>query len=235
MKAIQCALAGLCCLLCWPLQANVVINTTRVVYPGNAREITVALNNGGPAPALVQAWLDEGDPDARPDHTRVPFILLPPIFRLDPQQAQALRLTYSQSRPLPQDRESLFWLNVLDIPAKPDDSANYLQLAIRSRLKLFYRPASLKADVRQAPARLQIRLENQGLRLENPTPFYVTLTELQLTQGEHTQPLDSLMLAPFASERLPLALPVTPGPLQLTFKSIDDYGALRPQQLAVAR
>lgn len=49
---------------------------------------------------------------------------------------------------LPNDRESIFWLNILDISAKPkfenknnlNVNSNYLQLPIHSRIKLFYRP-----------------------------------------------------------------------------------------------
>lgn len=238
MKGFLSALAGFCCLMCWSLQANVVINTTRVIYPANVREVSVSLSNPGEAPALVQAWLDEGDPNARPDQTRVPFVLLPPIFRLDPQQAQALRLTYTQSKPLPQDRESLFWLNVLDIPPKPaTQDSNYLQLAIRSRLKLFYRPAGLSPEVAKAPAQLKGQLTGKTLWLENPTPYHLTLTQLTATQAQGPLPLSTtnLMLPPFSRQALTLSTLPGQGTLQLTFQSIDDYGALRPQQLAVAR
>ena len=49
---------------------------------------------------------------------------------------------------LPQDRETVYWLNVLEIPPKPkagsDAAEDDLQLAVRSRLKLFYRPKGLQ-------------------------------------------------------------------------------------------
>ncbi|WP_219558676.1 fimbria/pilus periplasmic chaperone, partial [Klebsiella michiganensis] len=45
----------------------------------------------------------------------------------------------------PQDRETLFWMNVKAIPSmdKSKLSDNTLQLAIISRIKLYYRPAKL--------------------------------------------------------------------------------------------
>ena len=43
------------------LQANVVINTTRIIYPGEAREVTATIDNPGKQPALVQTWIDSGD------------------------------------------------------------------------------------------------------------------------------------------------------------------------------
>ncbi len=62
-------------------------------------------------------------------------------------KGQSWRLVFNGSR-LPQDRESLFWFNLLDIPPEPKNGKtdNYLQLAIRSRIKLFYRPAGVAAE-----------------------------------------------------------------------------------------
>ena len=43
-------------------QAEIVIHGTRVIYPSDAREVTLQVSNNGSKPALVQAWIDEGDP-----------------------------------------------------------------------------------------------------------------------------------------------------------------------------
>ncbi|MGE8635641.1 MAG: fimbria/pilus periplasmic chaperone, partial [Achromobacter piechaudii] len=40
--------------------------------------------NAGQRPILVQSWLDAGDADADPARVSVPFLLTPPVFRLDP-------------------------------------------------------------------------------------------------------------------------------------------------------
>ena len=47
-------------------QASVVITGTRVIYPEMEREVTVKLNNDGNTPALVQVWLDDGNPKTLP-------------------------------------------------------------------------------------------------------------------------------------------------------------------------
>lgn len=54
-------------------QASIVVSGTRVVYPGNEREITVKLSNTGKTPVLVQSWIDKGDVEARPEKIQVPF------------------------------------------------------------------------------------------------------------------------------------------------------------------
>jgi P pilus assembly chaperone PapD len=83
----------------------------------------------------------------QPEKDSAPFIVLPPIVRIEPGKGQSWRLVFNGSR-LPQDRESLFWFNLLDIPPEPKNGTaiNYLQLAIRSRIKLFYRPAGVAAE-----------------------------------------------------------------------------------------
>lgn len=93
---------------------------TRVVYPAAQKSINIRLNNENSSPALVQSWLDTGDATVTPDSVRVPFIITPPIFRMDPKSGQTIRVVYT-GESLPTDRESLFYLNVLDIPAKPEN------------------------------------------------------------------------------------------------------------------
>ncbi len=50
-------------------QAEIVIHGTRVIYPSDAREVTLQVSNNGSKPALVQAWIDEGDPKSTPDQS----------------------------------------------------------------------------------------------------------------------------------------------------------------------
>lgn len=103
-------------------QASVVITGTRVVYPANQKEVTVRFENKNPKPALVQVWLDSGNEDATPEEARVPFLATPPIFRMEPGRQQVLRLSYT-GEPLPTNQESLFWLNMLEVPQGPGQRA----------------------------------------------------------------------------------------------------------------
>ena len=211
--------------------ANVVINTTRIIYPGEAREVTATIDNPGKQPALVQTWIDSGDANASPEKIQVPFVLLPPMFRLDPGQQQNLRITFTHSQALPQDRESIFWLNMLDIPPKPrGEMKNYLQFSIRSRFKLFYRPTGLKADPAEAAETLKWRLMDGGktLQVQNPGPYHVTVTKLTL--GGQSQ--EGKMVLPFGTENLPLTKS-TSAPTEVAFSIVDDYGAQRQHRAQV--
>lgn len=73
-----------------------------------------------------------------PRAAKTPFIITPPLFRLDPGKNNILRIV-NTTPGLPQDRESVYWVNVKAIPSKSDDSENknVLQIAVRTRIKLF--------------------------------------------------------------------------------------------------
>ena len=102
------------------VNAEIIIHGTRAVYPSDAREITLQVTNTGKSPALVQTWIDEGDAKATPDQSKAPFIITPPITRVEAEKGQYLRITsLPTANTLSKTQETLFWLNVLDIPPKP--------------------------------------------------------------------------------------------------------------------
>lgn len=236
MKQLLQLAAGLVlsALLACPAWADVVISGTRVVYPGQAREVTVQLTNNGTSPSLVQAWLDSGNPKVSPDKSDAPFVLTPPIFRLDPHKGQTLRLMYT-GQPLPQDRESVFWLNVLEVPPAPTGRAarNYLQLAIRSRIKVFFRPHGLPGRANDAPSALHWRVvpaAGGGFALEcdNPTPYHVSFSRLGVRVGGQAYVYDKGgMVDPMAKAGFPLAglASAPPAGAEVDFTTINDYGA----------
>ena len=218
-----------------PAQAGIVINGTRVIYPAERREVTLQLNNTGEVPALVQSWIDTGDMNSQPNSAKAPFIILPPVARVDGGQSQALRIMYSGA-PLAADRESLYWLNVLDIPPELSgtEGKNYLQFAVRSRLKLFFRPKGLKGDPAKATEQLRWQLDkaNKALLVENKGPYHITLDNIQLAGKK----LQGGMVAPFSQLSLPLpAMPLPSLPTTLQFGNINDFGALQTHSIRLEK
>lgn len=213
--------------------AGIVVDGTRVVYPAAKREVTINIHNPAESPSLVQAWLDAGDANAKPGESKVPFVLTPPLFRLDPTKAQSLRLVYTHD-PLPADRESLFWLNVLDIPprsAANPDLPNQLELAFKHRMKVFFRPAGLAGSAANAPAQLTWKLVAQdgkivALQAINPTAYHVSLTLLAVTIAGRSTNAKADMVDPFATRRfeLPEALTAAGGPAAVEYSFVNDYG-----------
>ncbi|TAL71278.1 MAG: molecular chaperone [Rhodanobacter sp.] len=239
--AARAAAIAVCLCMATTARAGVVIGGTRVVFAAQQGEATVRLTNENNYAALVEAWIDTGNLKSTPNSVSTPFLITPPLFRMDQHKDQSLRIIYTQgSQPLPIDRESLFWLNVLEIPPRPTAAQtagqNYLQFAIRSRLKLFYRPASLPGSAMKAPDQLSFTARGATLVVHNPTPYYVTISSLSL--GANTKPIEdaSGMVAPFGDLRLPLKghaqAPSVGTPV--AFTTIDDYGAADAHKGTVA-
>lgn len=213
--------------------AGVVIDTTRVVYLAAKREVTINIRNNSQTPSLVQAWLDTGDQNSKPGESAVPFVLTPPLFRLDPTKSQSLRLVYTQE-PLPTDRESLFWLNVLDIPprgASNPDRPNQLEMAFKHRMKLFFRPKGLKGSAANAPARLTWMLQTRdgklvGMQASNPTAYHVSLIKITAVVDDKPITFKADMIGPFASGTFEPEAPVNaPGaPVAVEYTFVNDYG-----------
>ncbi|QRY76960.1 fimbria/pilus periplasmic chaperone [Pseudomonas sp. PDNC002] len=230
VRVVGLALAA--CLMIGQAQASIVITGTRVVYDAAQREVTVKLNNDGQSPMLVQSWIDEGSVQATPDTSTAPFVLTPPIARIDPSKGQALRIRYTGQKSLPQDKESLFWLNVLEVPPASAEGQNRLKIAFRSRVKLFYRPAGLPGNAMAAAEQLQWRLQRDGaqwaLECRNDSPYYVSLGKVSVTgNGQSVSPtldINSSMLAPGERKLMPLKGPAPTGKVEYT--SITDLGAM---------
>lgn len=202
--------------------ASVVLSGTRVIYPSDAKEVSVKINNVGPSPVLLQSWIDNGDPNAKPAAIKVPFVLTPPMNRVEQGKGQTLRISYAGGS-LPMDRESVFWLNVLEVPAKSEakTSENRLQMAFRTRIKLFYRPAGLQGNANDAYKTVTWNTEGGKVQATNPTPFYVNFVNLSVNGKK----LDNAMVAPRSSMVLNLA---GNGGNKISGSVVNDYGAVNP-------
>lgn len=217
------------CLMIGQVQASIVITGTRVVYDGSQREVTVKLNNDGQSPMLVQSWIDEGNVEATPDTSAAPFVLTPPIARIDPAKGQALRVRFTGQKALPQSRESLFWLNVLEVPPSSTEGQNRLKIAFRSRVKFFYRPAGLPGNATAAAEQLQWRLQRNGaesaLECRNDSPYYVSLGKVSVGGLSPVLDINSSLLAPGERKVLPLKGNPAAGS-KVDYSSISDLGAM---------
>ena len=236
MNVVIRAFSSIAIALCLvaPAFASVVISGTRVVFYAKQGETTVQLTNEDTHPALVEAWVDAGNIHSTPDNTKAPFLVSPPLFRMDAHAGQSLRILYvGPKHGLPDDRESLFWLNVLEVPPKPTGAAAqqpHLQFAIRTRIKLFYRPANLPVKRPNAAAKLAWKgVRSHGawaLEVKNPTPYYLTLAKVVLAAGGHPYEAKTGMVAPFSS--LTLKVPglgkMPAAGSKVSYITINDFG-----------
>ncbi len=136
--------------------------------------------------------------------------------------------------PLPADRESLFWLNVLDIPPRGTvnpDVPNQLELAFKHRMKVFFRPPGMPGSAADAPGRLTWKLLSRdgklvGIEADNPTPYHVSLVQVVATAGDHPLTIKADMVDPFARRAFDVSDPVAApgGTVPIDYWFVNDYG-----------
>ncbi|AZT34363.1 fimbrial chaperone [Salmonella enterica subsp. enterica serovar Stanleyville] len=216
-----------------PAQADIVLSGTRVVYKAAQQNTTIRLENKGSTPALVQSWLDDGDSNADPSTINVPFNATPPVSRIEPGRGQTVTLTYTGSSALPKDRESIYWFNVLEVPPKMKDAEvkdkNVLQLAFRTRIKLFYRPDGLDGTASDAPQKLQWRMQQKAgkavVHVTNPTGYYVSFNKVEAVVGGRKYAVSSSMVAPKGESDFTISgLTGTPAKTSISYIAISDFG-----------
>lgn len=200
-RFFHCLLALLWIGISAPTHAGLVLEQTRVIYSGEDKQVTLQVINEAQTPALMQAWIDDGAIDSTPETTQAPFIVLPPLQRIDAKNGVALTIKF-YGAPLVIDRESIFYLNVLDIPVKsPQEARNILQFAVRNRIKVFYRPPKLSLPIADILSRFQCRVKGAFLMLSNQSPYFLTISSLQTSKGDEVLP-ESVMIAPFTTQQV---------------------------------
>lgn len=203
------------------------IEGTRLIYQGSDKEASINVVNRSDLDTVMQSWVSS------PDEGRdTPFAIVQPLALIPPNGQQMLRVLYA-GQGLPEDKESMFWLNILEIPRKPEQ-ADTLQFAIRQRLKLFYRPAGLPGSASAAADGLQWRTSQPGrIEVHNPSAFHVSLVDLRLDNpGQSQQLTDYILLRPGQSLTLEAPSPL-PVQSQLTFSELTDIGLQRPHRIAL--
>lgn len=216
---VKCALAMLFCL---DAHAVVSLAGTRLVFDGRFREATIEVSNPGKEQVLIQAWIADANADPHSSHD-LPFVLTPPLAQLAAQGKQTLRVLY-EGVGMPIDRESLLHLYVLEVPRR-SAALQQLNIAVRQRINVFYRPPGLAGDPSDGPVRLVWQRDTQGcdvLHVRNPTPFHVSLLNIAFNGSELRE---DLMLAPFSEHAIGLFGPAGEG--YLRFKALTDYGGQR--------
>ncbi|MDD0972845.1 fimbria/pilus periplasmic chaperone [Pseudomonas fontis] len=217
--------AGLLCLAAQSVHAAISLDRTRVVFPGGQKSVTLGISNQNTThPYLAQGWIEDEDGNKLTS----PLVVVPPIQRVEPGAKSQVKLQDGGLASLPQDRESVFYFNLREIPPK-SDKVNTLQIALQTRIKAFYRPAALAeaaSGQQTAPFQEQLTLSRQGdvYTVNNPTAYYVTLISATSKKGgESNKGFEAFMLAPKSSAPLggsAAGLGATP-----TLVYVNDYGA----------
>ena len=200
--------------------AGVSLDRTRVIITEKETSASANLSNTSPdIPFLAQSWVE----DEKGNKISSPLTVLPPLQRINGGQKGIARVTKTVGlEKLPQDRESLFYLNVREIPPK-SDKPNTLQLAMQSRIKLFYRPAAVIPKSKSEVWQDKVIFQKNGTQMtaQNPTPYYVTIIGLSKGAGQKITKFPGIMIAPKSSQQFSIT---DAGITEFSMMYVNDYG-----------
>lgn len=198
--------------------AAIQLSNTRVIINEAKNFGAIKAKNITTEPFVVQSWIEAGDGEMN-----TPLFVTPPLNRMDGGEELNLTIRKIEGQ-LPEDRESYYWLNVLEIPKADESANNTLSLAIKTRIKVFYRPTSIgrPSDVAQALAWQMVRQGNKcQLSVKNDSAFIVNFADMKINNKE-IEPLKGFMSMPF-SEQVTDLPSCESGDLEA--RIVNDYGA----------
>lgn len=180
------------------LLASVVMTGTRVIYPSQTKVKTIQFTNPDKQPYIIQAQVESENNQVGSPGELAPFTVLPQIFRMEPGMGQSVRLKYSGD-PLPQDRESLFYLSFTQLPALKfsDKDANQLVFAITNRVKIFYRPTGITGRSDDTANNLDLTLKEGNVEVSNSGGYYAVIRNAEIiVSGKKIILANSAMVPP---------------------------------------
>ncbi|VXC67912.1 Fimbrial chaperone protein [Enterobacterales bacterium 8AC] len=231
------ALSAFFMLFSAPLTASVVMLNTRIIYPADAQSQTVQLTNNDNIPYVMQMWSDTNNPTSTPDNADGPFVVVPALFRVEPKTGQSVRLVFT-GKDLPQDRESVFYLNSVQIPPKntANRAENQMLVVLRNRLKIFYRPKNIVGSPDKVAEQLRFSLKQQAgqwvLNVNNESGYHASVIKAAAVVGNKEVPFKAEMIAPKtqASWKLEKNAQSPADAQKIKFTLINDYGGHTNQE-----
>ncbi|MGM7743054.1 fimbrial chaperone [Yersinia enterocolitica] len=222
-KMMKWGLASLLSLsLCSQAMAAFTISGTRFIYEEGKKNLSVEVTNNTDNTYGGQVWVDSVG-----QSSTVSMVPTPPFFKVGPKQKQIVRVMKTDGGTLPSDRESLFWLNIQEIPPKPKEGENVLSVAVNTRVKVFYRPKALLDGRKGAEKKIEVVHRGGITYLKNPTPYWFAVTKVKvngqvisLTRDED-QKLS--MMAPFSEVAVSKLSAVTKN---ISVDTINDWGGV---------
>ena len=207
---------------------SVVLGASRIIYAPDSNGAFLTITNPQDYPILAQSQVMDLDKTKKG-----PFIVTPPLMRLDGKQSSRLRIVRTGGE-FANDRESLQWLCVKGIPpksgdawSKSDNSTRFVKerasltvkLSISNCIKLFVRPLSLKGLPEDAGKNISWIRQGDMIKGYNNSPFYVNISSLKVN-GKSLSNVN--YIAPFSSESY--KLPKASLPMEIHWETVNDYG-----------
>lgn len=218
---------------------GITLQSTRLIYNEEQRNgILFKVKNNTKKPYLIQSQVglffeNIFKVTETKFDKKIPFIVLPPLKRLNAQDDFNLVIRLINYRDLPSDRESVFALRIKAIPEGEGEQPNGItedklgemkvMLAVQNTMKLFYRPNSLPDYNPEKIADSLIFVHSgKSLVVSNPTPFYITLKTLCVGETDIDDKALFQMIPPFGKLSFPVKASARGN---VTWQLITDYGS----------
>lgn len=206
--------------------AAFTLNSTRYIFDEKKENISLQVDNESSQEYGGQIWIENQEQSDK----NVYFAPSPTFFKVTGQHKQVLRILKINDT-LPKDKESLFWINVQEIPKAPKDGANALSIALHTQVKMIYRPNTLKGNRENAEKNIKLINDGSGTVLFNDSPYYFAVVNVK-QNGKNVNLEEDIknkiaVFSPF--EKIPLNKKLT-GNISLV--AFDDYGVGREYNIS---
>lgn len=151
--------------------AALSVDQSRYIFEGDKEAVSIVVENASPKTFGGQTWIENiKETDMRPT-----FVVTPPFFKVAGNGKQVLRVIKALEQ-MPEDKESIYWVSLQEIPPKNPDGG--LSVALRTKVKLLYRPASLMDGRKNAEMSLSTNTVDGQTQLVNTTPYIFTIADV---------------------------------------------------------
>lgn len=198
--------------------AALSVDQSRYIFEGDKDAVSIVVENASPKTYGGQTWIENiKEVDMRPT-----FVVTPPFFKVAGKGKQVLRVIKALEQ-MPEDQESIYWVSLQEIPPLNKDGG--LSVALRTKVKLLYRPARLMAGRQGAESNLAVNTVDGKTELVNSTPYIFAIADVL---GENDTPLvfDQKQHETLAMFTPGDAVTLPKGTTAKKVVSIDDLGHL---------
>lgn len=142
---------------------GVSLGKTRVIFSEGSSSESIYISNDDNQPYLIQAGVTEKIDGNLSSN----FIVTPPVFRLENRSVSSLRILLKDTQDLPNEKESLFYLNTKIIPStkRPNESESQeskLVLITNFVIKVIYRPENITRPSEQDYKKIFIKKRKES-------------------------------------------------------------------------
>lgn len=209
--------------------AGIAVDTTRIIFSesnsATGKSVGITSSDRSLTPYLVKTQILK---TPYGDNGETPFVVTPSLFRLEKGATNQVRIM-KNTMSLPQNKESVFYFRSVAIPTSEkglnpprNNIDGAVQVSTGNVIKLFYRPDNLGMTQQQAMKSLIFSGVNNGVKVSNASPYYITLDSLKIAGKSVSLSAKegNNMIAPFSS----LTYSHVQRQGSAEWKAINDYG-----------